>query len=674
MFSFAIHSLFVIVIIIIIITHTYVPQLLSASVTFSSQSLSCRIFFRIGLIRSDSVRLEVFMPFSTDKPPVPPQGSSLPTASSFEGLNTTNSLQHSTGIAANGDADPLFDGDGRYGATGHTLEPILSDAEKAVLFGSGPDSHDETSTLLPTPLPGFHSNQDTNSISRSGNNHPLRQPHTIAASTSFFAIPLSFSNLNLRESLALPAPQEGEIDWVSLYVVYIVTLVAEAARGLLLPSTWPYYESLGGTKLTVGSFVASFSLGRMISTIPLGYLSDNASIGFVLSVASFIQVFGHFAYAISPNLAVLYFSRIVVGFGSATMSVCRAHLTRAIPARIRTHHFAYLSALQFIGFAVLPGLGGMLALLPEFRPLSFLVLNGFTYPAYVLVFANLLAAFLVGEFYIDPPQPQPRSISRPPTRPPSRVPSAVRINEAALEAQRSNQATGTSFPNGSFTPANDSRPQAFVPTELEQIDEEEPPSPDAIGLAICLLVNVVFRGVIAEFETVSVPFLMEQFGVTYGVGSFYLSVLGFIGLVVYLSFKPIAQKFSDRILVVVGLFCIIIGCLPLSIHWLSIHMHVIVYTLCMGLTWSLAFPIGQTAVLALFSKILAGLPAGGFLGIFSASGSIARLVMAILAGKLWNDFGRDSVYIAILVYVIISVFVVFSFYPHLVPNPRYSNR
>lgn len=422
------------------------------------------------------------------------------------------------------------------------------------------------------------------------------------------------------------------MDWNSLYVVYAVTLVAEAARGLMLPSTWPYYHSLGGTKASLGVFVASFSLGRMFSTIPLGYLSDNFSIGFVLIVASLFQIVGHLAYAVAPSVPIVFIARTVVGFGSATMSVCRAHLTRAIPPSMRTHHFAYLSGLQFIGFAVLPGLGGIIALLPNVNLFSVFALNGFTYPAYMLMIANIICVALISWYYVDPPRAIPRLPSR-------RSMSIQRLNAAGADHHL------------------------------------QPLGPDTFALTVCLLLNLVFRGVIAEFETVTIPFMMEQFDVSFRTGSYFLSAVGFIGLLVYLSFKPISKRFSDRLLVLAGLLCVILGCAPLAAYPLVSHMPLVIYVLCLGLTWSLAFPIGQTAVLALFSKVLYGLPAGGLLGIFSASGSIARLCMAILASQIWNQFGREAVYLVIVAYVLVSVILVGASYnrlkPRLYPNvPR----
>lgn len=473
----------------------------------------------------------------------------------------------------------------------------------------------------------------------------------ISASTSFFGLPRNFSTGSLRAAFNLPPASEWTIDWVSLAVVYWVVLTSEAARGLMLPSTWPYLASLGGTRALLGVFVASFSLGRMATTVPLGYLSDAWSTSTVLVIASLVQVAGHVGYAIAPNVVMLIAARVVVGFGSATMSVCRAHLTRAVPARVRTHHFAYLSALQFVGFAVLPGAGGLLARVPEFAPAPGLDFNGYTYPAWVLVGANLLAVVAIFGLYVDPPAQRPR--------PPPPNYGATQPASGAAASPHMEPVRGLAAATRGST--------ASLALIERGGDSATTASADSVALIICLLINVSFRGIVAELETVTTPFLMEHYEMDYESASYYIAVIGLLGLAVYLFFKPIARRFSDRKLVVVGLLSVLVGCVPLSLSPLTRHMSEPVYVACIASMWSIAYPVGQTAVLALFSKILGDLPAGGFLGIFSASGSLARVVFAMLAGKLWDALGREAVFACIVGYVVPALALCAWRYNRLVP-------
>ncbi|KAJ8904898.1 hypothetical protein NDN08_001412 [Rhodosorus marinus] len=445
----------------------------------------------------------------------------------------------------------------------------------------------------------------------------LENPQEVRASSSYYASLFSSSRENLANAwTGLRGREQGNLDWISLVVVYWVTLVSEGSRGLVLPSQWPFLETLHGSKSFLGVLVASFSFGRMISTVPLGFLSDNFSMKIVLVACSFLQILGNVMYTGAMNKWAVLLARTVIGFGSATMSVCRAHVTRSLPRERRTYHFAYLSALQFVGFACLPGAGGLMATLPEIGHGAF-SLNEYRYPGYFLILANIIAIAVLMTMYEDPP---PNSAQ----------------NATASSATASNR-------NGSS-----------VSTRAR---------PDFVALSVCLVINVAFRGIVAQLETVAAPFIMEKFSVSLSTASYYVSCLGFIGLIVYVSFKPISRAFSDRLLVLVGLVVAVVASVLFLLF--ADQMPIVVWVSVLGLIWSISYPVGQTAILGLFSKVLAGLPAGGFLGLFSAAGSLARLLFATAAGISWNNFGRLSVFSEMAIYMTLTLVITALFYPRL---------
>eukprot|EP00168_Porphyra_purpurea_P005797 TRINITY_DN1691_c0_g1_i7.p1 TRINITY_DN1691_c0_g1~~TRINITY_DN1691_c0_g1_i7.p1 ORF type:complete len:480 (-),score=103.45 TRINITY_DN1691_c0_g1_i7:474-1709(-) len=245
----------------------------------------------------------------------------------------------------------------------------------------------------------------------------------VRASFSFYGLPSVPSQLTLAAAERAARRGDGSsVDWTSIAVVYLVVLTSEAARGLLLPTQWPYLQSVGGSQAMLGVLVGSFSLGRMAATIPLGVLSDRLSMRAVLALSSGLQIVGHLAYGLVGSPWTLVAARVVVGFGSATMSVCRSHIARAIPREKQTYHFAYLSGLQFVGFAVLPGVGGLLSYLPSNK-----VFNTYTYPAYILMLVNAIAIGFLYFCYLDPPsQARPRGPRRDAS--PSSLPSDARTS------------------------------------------------------------------------------------------------------------------------------------------------------------------------------------------------------------------------------------------------------
>lgn len=136
---------------------------------------------------------------------------------------------------------------------------------------------------------------------------PLDSPNNVTflkalSSPSFYPRCISYCN-DLHISVHLSATARG--DWRFMMVIYILTVVAKAACDILLPSSRPYFCSLGGFKGGFGFILARYSLGRMLSTTPLGYLSDTLSRASVFVFASLNQCFGNLLYAISPNICIL---------------------------------------------------------------------------------------------------------------------------------------------------------------------------------------------------------------------------------------------------------------------------------------------------------------------------------------------------------------------------------
>ncbi|EME28081.1 Major facilitator superfamily domain-containing protein 8 [Galdieria sulphuraria] len=394
------------------------------------------------------------------------------------------------------------------------------------------------------------------------------------------------------------------LDWGSLLVVYLVTLLSESSRGLFLASQWPYLERLGGTKSLLGVFVALFSVGRMLSTVPLGFLSDRFSIKTVYLWCTVCQIFGHFLYCVAPRVSILLLSRVLVGFGSATMSISRAHVTKATTLLDRTKHFGYLSAVQFVGFAVLPLANGALAELPMFS-WAFIVFDPLTLPGWTLFAANSLALLIIILYYRDP------------------------------------ESTVSSSSDDNYT-----KSASFYPSQHR---------PDFSVLGACLFLNVCFRGVIAEFETISSPLMIDMYHVSVADTGFIIGMLGCLGLAWYLSLAWLSKFLGDAQLTLMGLLLLLIGTL-----WLAIptgRPSFIMFLFNMGLVWSVAYPIGQTAVLSLFSKVLKNVSVGGFLGVFSALGSFARIIFACLAGGLWSIGGFRSVFTCAVIFVVASIFV-----------------
>lgn len=463
--------------------------------------------------------------------------------------------------------------------------------------------------------------------------NPQRPPQTRC---KYVTTSTTEPELKLPLTQATPAKPERRVHTPTLCIVYALTLIAEASRGLLLPTIWPLLRAHGGQKHMLGIVMAAFSLGRALCALPLGCLSDRVRTAHLMTACACLQMAGHLLYALAGTPATLTAARFLVGAGSAASSLGRSHLAISIPPRHRTPHFAYLSALQFAGVAVMPGIGGLLSGLPAVR-LGVISLNAFTYPAYLLVACNAFCVLFVQTVYREPCASPASQIVRPCESQPLSA-KHDRSNDCVI---RYDGATDYSSPCTA--------------------------SADVCALVVCVVVNVVLKGVLAELETVSIPFLMEEYTLTSGLASAMLSAMGCVGVVIYLLVGRLARWCADRTLLVTGVCVIAAGTLPLTMRCLVSRIPVGVYVGLMALTWSIGYPVGQTVVLSLFSKLLVGLPVGGLLGLFSASGSLAPLLLAVVATSLWNEFGREYVFASILALALTALGIASLYYRRLLP-------
>lgn len=471
-------------------------------------------------------------------------------------------------------------------------------------------------------------------------------------------------------------------DWRSIYIVYYVMFVSEAARGLVLPSQWSYLaEKLQGTKTQLGVLVSIFSLGRMVATVPLGYMSDVWSARLVLALCCALAAVGSIGYALARSFTWLLLSRILAGVGSATVSVCRAHIARATSTDERTAQFANLSAIQFIGFAVLPIAGTAFSSLPR-KSFQRIIFDEYRYPAWVLVLLNVSVIGILMMYYRDPPpvhlrESQASSDASQASDIESWTHRDAAAGSAPTEAQTmyadavptmttttvsKTEAVTDGATSSQYAPNSSARENVAADTVKDAFGERKPPTlvyrqaePSHLGsriaaqvdyplLITCLLVNICFRGVIAIVETVVAPDLIGGEGLSLGMTSLDIGILGVLGLAAYLLLRPLSRRTGDYPLVVGGLALMTLGAFLLMMQS-GYALPLWIYLTALSTIWSFGFPIGQTATLSIFSKVLADLPAGGFLGIFSAAGSLARLVFATLAGLLDERAGAGAPFV-----------------------------
>merc|ERR1712150_467254 len=79
------------------------------------------------------------------------------------------------------------------------------------------------------------------------------------------------------------------------------------------------------------------------------------------------------------------------------------------------------------------------------------------------------------------------------------------------------------------------------------------------------------------------------------------------------------------------------------------------YTCSIFFMFSVGFPIGNTAVLGLFSKIVGRRPQGTLQGLFVSAGSLSRIIFPIASGYIAHLFGLQPLFTLVVIVLSITV-------------------
>eukprot|EP00644_Phytophthora_capsici_P019518 jgi/Phyca11/51950/gw1.682.1.1 len=151
-----------------------------------------------------------------------------------------------------------------------------------------------------------------------------------------------------------------------MFMINFLEFATESARGIVLPTLFLYTTSLGGDLAFMGFVNALFSLGRLFSSTVFGWMCDRYSFRSVYLISTFICLVGNVIYLIADehiagSLTALAASRFIVGFGGGNRSVCRADVASITTINQRLPYLTILVGVVFLGYALTPGLGSLVA-------------------------------------------------------------------------------------------------------------------------------------------------------------------------------------------------------------------------------------------------------------------------------------------------------------------------
>ena len=175
-----------------------------------------------------------------------------------------------------------------------------------------------------------------------------------------------------------------------------------------------------------------------------------------------------------------------------------------------------------------------------------------------------------------------------------------------------------------------------------------------------ILLNVSTKGSIAIYETLGLEYAMNHVSLSAVDAGFYFSSCGFIGVIALLNMRFFCKYFDDVQLIVGGMILMVLcNTILLFDDRPSIH-HIMQWKFLVAIFFMYAsgYPIGHTAVIGLFGKVLKERDQGALMGWFASSGSLARVIFPIFGGYISNYFGFHSLFLIDIIILIISIVLV----------------
>lgn len=388
---------------------------------------------------------------------------------------------------------------------------------------------------------------------------------------------------------------DGISDTTGFAIVCFVILVGDMSRGVFFPTMWPLVQSVGGDTIMLGYAVAAFSFGRILSSPIFGSWSVKHGYTRTLQCSMSILIVGTLLYAQIGNVGkpeFLILAQTVLGVGSGTLGVTRAFCADVTPNRNRTTYMAWLTAVQYAGFTVTPIFGSIFVKIfsedGSGIDAGFFQLNAFTAPAYFMTLVCSSTLVVLTTMFGN--------------RHRSKNPPKKKSKRAVAKEEVSSART------------------LFGLVTVY----------DACILG-CMLLNVSTKGSIASFETIGIAFAETHFDLYAAKAGAIVATCGSIGVVSLLCMGHLAKHFTDVQMIVGGMFVMIVG--VLSITGLDEGVAPTWrYVVAIFLIYAIGYPIGHTAVIGLFSKIVGRRPQGTLLGWFASAGSVARMAFPIMSG------------------------------------------
>ncbi|KAJ8297856.1 hypothetical protein KUTeg_024387 [Tegillarca granosa] len=457
------------------------------------------------------------------------------------------------------------------------------------------------------------------------------------------------------ESCIIEHPDIYKSRWRSIRVMYLTMFLSSVSFSICMSSVWPYLRLV----------MASYSLGQLIASPFFGaWANKRGKSREPLVVSLLINIMANVLYVYLESISSykdtwLVVARAFIGFGAGNVAVVRSYVSGATTLKERTPTMANISAFQAIGFIIGPAIQTAMVPIGYPGPVHSRALNIDLYTSPAILSAvcgviNLVLLFVV-------------------------------FREHRVE--------------------NDEDMNFSIQGTVSDIPDYKV---DIIAVSASILIFFIVLFLFSVFETIGTPLTMHMYDWTKSeatlVNERYLLLTGFIfcfiGFFVYLpwghtyptlmdaeplstknieqstsSFEPIKTTTDkDNVTTTTtqnttkpSVTVEPVGC-PDNYKWcrytpvITLAQFLIgTFLICIG------YPTCNVMSYAIYSKLLGPKPQGVWMGLLTASGSLARTLGPIFVSQIYNSYGPRVTFIAVSILVLLTIGLLGLVFRKLVP-------
>lgn len=181
----------------------------------------------------------------------------------------------------------------------------------------------------------------------------------------------------------------------------------------------------------------------------------------------------------------------------------------------------------------------------------------------------------------------------------------------------------------------------------------------------CMLLNVSTKGTISSFETLGISYAESHFQMVSSRAGTIVASSGLVGVFALLAMGHFSKYFTDVQLIYGGMGIMAFGIVSLAGFNETVedgiddkHNPTWRYVAAIFLIYAIGYPIGHTAVIGMFSKIVGRRPQGMLLGWFSSAGSLARIFFPIISSYIARYSSMSALFIVLTSVLTVSVIFV----------------